>query len=297
MKILYLLIATLKFLAVAILILLLLLLLLVIIILMVPIKYRVYINKSEQIEVDATVKWLYSIVSMDIIYNSNDEMIRRFKIFGKVIGPRKPKKVRKSKRIRKSKKVKEAIKTDDSYMKPIKDQKEAVGQRESIEGHPKVEVEKDKKDKKVKKTKKAKKEKKVKKEKDTLKERINKIQSFTYKKELVADTFVLIKKLLKHLLPSTLYTEIEIGKEDPADTGQLIAKLSAFYPIYYSFASFVGNYEKECFYVKLDASGDIIIGKLVYETIKYIRKTSVKQVIKFIRKDRKGKNHGRKTAK
>ncbi len=276
MKILYLLIATLKFLGVAILILVLLLLLLVIIVLTVPIKYKVYINKSEQTNVDATLKWLYSIINVDIIYNSNGETIRKIKIFGRAIGPRKPKKVRKSKKINLRKK------SDDTYLNVVQAHKEQVKQKKNPEGPPK---------------KKNKKQKQTKKEKKDFKDTMRQVQSFTYKKELLTDTFVLIKRLLKDILPSRLYMEVEIGKEDPADTGQLIAKVSAFYPIYYSFASFVGNYEKECFYVKLDASGHIILGKLVYEIIRYIRKTSVKQFIKFIRKDRKGKNHGRKTAK
>ena len=88
--------------------------------------------------------------------------------------------------------------------------------------------------------------------------------------------------------------EVEIGKEDPADTGQLIAMLSALYPLYYSFASIVGNYEKECFYGKLEANGSFTLGRLIYEIIRYIRTTSVKQLIKFIRKDRKGNKDGRK---
>lgn len=290
---LYLLVAALKFIGIAILVLLLLLLLLVIIILTVPIKYSVYLNKSEEIDVNASVTWLYSMVGLDIIYNSKSEMIKRFKLFGKVIIPKQVKKKEKSQE-QVLKEAAEKVKMEQmcQLQEPVE-----IEKVEEIE----VEIEKiekvEEKSEKPKKNKKSKKEKKQKEEKDSFKEKFDKLQSFTYKRELFEDTLVLIKRLLKRILPSTLYLEVEIGKEDPADTGLLIAKVAAFYPLYYSFATISGNYEKECFYVKLDASGYITLGKLIYEIIKYIRKTSVKQLIKFIRKDRKGKNHGREVTK
>lgn len=272
MKILYLLIAVLKFLGIAILIVLLLLLLLVLIILTVPIKYRIYINKSDETYALASLRWLYFVAGMDIIYESGSEITTKFKLFGKVVGAKKPKKYKQSKQkdVRKSDHHIAMDKTSERLVTKEQDKKE------------------DKKEN-IKKSNKTTKSKKSKKKKGGLKEIIAQIQSFYYKKQLLADTINWIGKVFKRIWPSAIYMEIEVGKEDPADTGQLIALLSAFYPLHYSFASIIGNYEKECFYAKIDAKGDIVLGKLVYDFIKYIRTTSAKQLIKFIRKIRKGK--------
>ncbi|HHX60288.1 MAG TPA: DUF2953 domain-containing protein [Epulopiscium sp.] len=282
MKILYLLIATLKFLGIAVLILLLLLLLVVIIILAVPIKYSVYMEKSEAIYIYTRVKWLYSIVGMDIIYNSGNEITKKFKLFGIVVSPRKSKKL-------KSKIVKESkdYNTTDTISKQKKE--------ETIK-NKKISIKEGQEDTSTR-TKTKTKIKKSKEKKGSLKETIAQIQSFGYKRELIADTISWGGKLLKSISPSTLHMEIEIGKEDPADTGQLIAAVSALYPLYYTFMSIVGNYEKECFYGKLETNGDITLGRFIYDLIKYIRMESVKQFIKFARENRKGKKHGRKATK
>lgn len=261
MKILYLLIATLKFLGITILLLLLLLLLSVIIILIVPIKYSVYVNKSEDIYLHTTVKWLYSIVGMDIIYNSGSEITTKFKLFGIGIGRKKPNKFKKPQELKTT--VKPEVKLDTKPDEPIPTRKREVRPEK----------------------------------KGRFKDVINQIQAYTYKKELLTDTISWVGKILKRIRPSTLYMEIEIGKEDPADTGQLIGMISALYPLYYSFATIIGNYEKECFYGKINAKGHITLGQIVYDLIKYIRTKSVKQLIKFIKKDRKGKKDERKIRK
>lgn len=294
MNILYLLIAAFKFLAGSVIILLLLVLLLIVIVLAVPIKYKVYMNKSEALYVNANIKWLYSMVGLDIIYNSDGEVVKRFKVFGKVLGPRRPKRRKAPKKSQRPKpkqkpkqKPKPAKEPEYNKQTPEQDLVASSKARHQARDHHDKTPDQPIKENSNKKTKK-------KNNKSGFKEALTKIQSFLYKKELAADTVTLIKKLVKYLWPSRVKIELEIGMDDPADTGQLIAALSALYPIYYSFASIVGNYEKECFYGKIDASGSFTLGRLVYEILKYIRKASVKQLIKFIRKDRKGKDNGRK---
>ncbi len=273
MKILYLLIAALKFLGIAFLLLLLLVLLIVIIILTVPIRYSVYLNKSEDMYVYTKIKWLYSIIGMDIIYNSGSKTTKTLKLFGRPFVPQKFKRL-------KRKIVKKAVHTID--MDNIHNQQENANtskkSQDNQEDSPK-------------------KKKKSNNKKSGIKELIGQIQLFRHKKELFADTISWIGNLLKNLVPSTLYMEIEIGREDPADTGQLIATVSALYPLYYSFANIVGNYEKECFYAKIELNGDITLGRCIYDLIKYIRTSSVKALIKFTRENRKGKKDGRKVTK
>lgn len=151
--------------------------------------------------------------------------------------------------------------------------------------------------KQAKERKKGKKEKKVKKEKhkkEKSKNILKQVKNFHYKKELLEDTMIWIKKILEEIKPSKLYVDLEIGKDDPADTGKLIAKLSILYPFFHSIINIKGNYEKECFYAILETSGDITLGKFAYDFIQYIRTESVRQMIKFIKENRREKKDGRK---
>lgn len=262
MKILYLLVVVLKFLGILILSLLLLLLLLIAIILVVPVKYTLHANKEEETHAYASVKWLYSILSVEVIYDSKAELIKRYKLFGLTIGPRKPKKKKKTK-----------PKKENSLEKP----KEFTATKNK----------KAKKSKKVKqsnKSAKSKQNKKKKAKKTNIKDKIMKIQSFNYKKELLTDTISWIKDILKRIGPQHLDIYIEVGRQEPGQTGSIMAIVWAFYPLYYPFATIIGNYEKECLCGKIDANGSVTVGWLVYDAIKYIRKTSVKELIKFIRK-------------
>lgn len=254
MKILYLLVVVLKFLGILIVSLLVLLLLLIAIVLLVPIQYTLHANKEEEIYVYGSVKWLYSIVNVELIYSSQAELIKRFKLFGFKIGSRK-------KKNKKEKNKKEKQSTKKSK-KP----------QEIQEG------------KKSKKSKKGKKSKKTKETKSGLKDKLMTIQSFTYKKDLLADSTVWIKDILRRIWPDYLDIYLEVGREEPGQTGALMAVVWALYPLYYPYATIRGNYEKECICGKIDANGSITVGWLVYDFIKYIRKTSVKQLIKFIRK-------------
>lgn len=265
MNLLYLLIAILKIIGIALLIITLVLLFIIMLILFVPIKYKLYINKQDTIYASTYINWLYSIIGLEIIYESDQPINRFIKLFGKRIFFIKDKNQKKEKTLTK-KKVKNT-------------------QRKEIK------IEKKSKNKKVKKQKI-----KNKKQKSKLKDIFKLIKTFNHKKELLEDTFLWIKRILKEIIPSKLYVDLEIGKEDPADTGELLGKLAILYPFYYSFVKIKGNYEKKCFYAILDASGDICLGKLLYDFIQYIRTQSVKQMIKFIKENRKEKKDGRKVA-
>ena len=281
MKILYLLVAALKFVGILILVLLLLLLLIIMIILAVPIKYRISVNKSEEIDMDANIKWLYSAVNMDILYNSKDKVKKKLKLFGFKLDLNKPKKVKtfkESKGKKSQEKASVKLPRETPREIPTKLPKEDSPKQPSYTG--KEEPQKVKTNKKT-----------------GIKEMMNQIQAFDYKRDLLSDTIGWIGDLFKSIGPEYFYIYLEIGREDPADTGQLMALLSALYPYYYPAINIVGNYEKECLYGKLDISGDAVIGRLIYDFIKYIRTPSMKELIKIIRESRKGKGNGRKTSK
>lgn len=74
-------------------------------------------------------------------------------------------------------------------------------------------------------------------------------------KELLVDPFTYkafrrlligIWQLIKIIGPKEWDFEVILGKGDPADTGELIAKLTMLYPLYYKHGIVRGDYEKEC---------------------------------------------------
>lgn len=269
MNILYLLMTVLKFIGIIILIILITLLIIIISVLIIPIEYQVYINKQDSIYAKTDMRWLYSIMALEIIYDQDQIVHKTLKIFGKKVFPFKRKQVRQPKEYKQSAKP----------PKPVKQVKEK--QRTNV-------------NKTIKPSKHVKDKEKPKKKKTKSKNLLNNILDFKYKRELLEDTIEWIGKVLREIMPSKFFLSLEIGKDDPADTGQLIGMLAVLYPFYYSNINITGNYEKECFYGILKARGGFTLGKILYDFIKYVRKMSVGQMIKFIRQGRREKKHGRK---
>ncbi|NLI90405.1 MAG: DUF2953 domain-containing protein [Epulopiscium sp.] len=274
MEILHLFMIVLKFIGIIIAILLLLLLLLILIMLTVPIKYKLDLDKEEEIYAYTSFKWLFSLISINMEYHNSQELNIKYKILGIPIKPKKKMETRRNSRNshKKIEKV-ENRKANNVTTNDVKAKKKSKG------------IKKDTK-------------RKVKSKRNLgIKKLIKQIRSYSYKKDLLADTMVWIKDFIKRIAPNNLKIYLEIGKEDPADTGYIMATLSALYPLYYSFANIVGNYEKECLYVKIEADGKIALWQLIYSIIEYIRLESVKDLIKTVRTSRREKDNGRKTGK
>ena len=112
------------------------------------------------------------------------------------------------------------------------------------------------------------------------------------------ETIRAIKKcigaILKTVKPKTLYFDITIGREDPSDTGQLIAKLALFYPLYYRYGIVNGNYEEEGFWGKITTSGAFNIYHIVKPIVILLLNNSVRAYIKLILNSRKDDKHGNK---
>lgn len=292
MNILYLLMTMLKLIGITLLIILLVLLITIIAILLVPIKYYVYIHKQDTMYASTEIKWLYSIIALEIIYNEDQSITKLVKLFGKRVFPFKIKKTTKTKNIKKTKQQNKV----EKEVKIIRHNKIPIMQKtQSTEKVQETQKTKKQIKKETKKQKKIKRQRKTKKNKISFKKISNQILDFQYKKELLSDTIGWIRDILKEIKPSKLSANLEIGRDDPAATGSLMGMLATLYPFYYANINIIGNYEKECLYGTLKASGDLTLGRFLYDFIKYIRKTSVKQMIKFIWRDRKENKHGRKT--
>ncbi|MDE5818119.1 MAG: DUF2953 domain-containing protein [Lachnospiraceae bacterium] len=80
-------------------------------------------------------------------------------------------------------------------------------------------------------------------------------------------TFALAKRelgrLLKHIAPTKLRGSLTIGMGDPAATGQIIAIVSMFYPIYGNNVSITADFEEKCMRGSLYLKGRIRIITLI----------------------------------
>lgn len=80
-------------------------------------------------------------------------------------------------------------------------------------------------------------------------------------------TFALAKRelgrLLKHIAPTKLRGSLTIGMGDPAATGQIIAIVSMFYPIYGNNVSITADFDEKCMRGSLYLKGRIRIFTLI----------------------------------
>lgn len=80
-------------------------------------------------------------------------------------------------------------------------------------------------------------------------------------------TFALVKRelwnLLRHIAPTKLTGSLVIGMDDPAATGQIIAIVSMFYPIYGDHMSITPDFDEKCLQGSLYLKGRIRVITLI----------------------------------
>lgn len=96
-----------------------------------------------------------------------------------------------------------------------------------------------------------------------------------------------VGNILKTLRPKSLNFNITIGKEEPSDTGQLIAKLALLYPFYHRYGIINGNYEEEGFWGRIEVYGKFNLYHIIKPIIILVFNADVKAYIKIILKSRK----------
>jgi hypothetical protein len=70
-----------------------------------------------------------------------------------------------------------------------------------------------------------------------------------------------------------------IGKEDPADTGELMATLMALFPLYYKYGTIRGNYTTPCLWGEVYLVGKFNVWQLIYPVISYLLQPTVRRFI------------------
>jgi len=303
------LLGALKVIGIILLIVLLLILFLLTIVVSTPIKYKIKVEKIDQLVAIVRITYLFGLFMM--IFKYDDSILKyKMKIFfkkynkslnlkgeekdikndSKPTEDKKPSKDIKPKQYKKTVEDKQDEKLEKEMKKEIKEEikdkkieKEIKSKKDKNNKNPK----KDKKDiktKKTKKTKKPKKDKKPKKETNLI-EKINKIRDFSYIDNVIENLKIFLKKLLKHILPRKVSVVGQIGRENPDQTGQIFGILG----IINGFSgenikiNIKGNFEKEILEGKLYAEGKIRICYLLYISVILLIKKSTRRFIKFIK--------------
>ena len=103
----------------------------------------------------------------------------------------------------------------------------------------------------------------------------------------------LVKSLIIYIGPKAWSFELVVGKEEPAETGELMAKLIMFYPWYYQHGIIKGNYEAPGIWGGFLAEGKFCIGGILKRIIVFLWYRPVRESIKLILRRRKEEEDGK----
>ena len=107
-----------------------------------------------------------------------------------------------------------------------------------------------------------------------------------------------LKKLGKHLLPTKLRIEGELGLGDPAKTGQTIAKVYQFYPIYGEAIQLRGVYDRQVYNIFMELKGRLRLGIFVEIAVRLLLNANLRHWIsRLTKKDGEEGSEKKKKAK
>lgn len=235
------------------------------IILLAPIRYEAYWAKYETLSYDINVTYLWGIKGN--FYLDKGKKNHRISIFGRVLYKNEEQQVLNKDTMPKAESVRNESKINPQLKKVVKSN--VVQAEDAI--------------------------------KDESAETIEKISPAWAKEVLLnKQTYGAIKQIckciwciIKTIWPREWDFELIVGEEDPADTGELIAKLTMLYPLYYQHGIIQGNYEKACLEGGFLAKGGFTIGHIIWHVIRCVCSHSVRWFIKFIMELRKEEQNGK----
>lgn len=102
-----------------------------------------------------------------------------------------------------------------------------------------------------------------------------------------------LKYIFKRLMPNEFSFECIIGRRNPADTGELMAKLSLLYPFYAPYGNIQGDYEEECLQGGFLAHGHFRIISIVNALVILLLNREVRRYIRMILAIRKEERHAK----
>lgn len=103
-----------------------------------------------------------------------------------------------------------------------------------------------------------------------------------------------LRRVLKTLKPYFIWFELIIGKEDPADTGELIAGLSLLFPWYYPYGMIAGNYDEKGLWGSVQARGRFRLITLVHIVIRLMMHKETREYLYLLINTGKESGNGSK---
>ncbi len=91
-------------------------------------------------------------------------------------------------------------------------------------------------------------------------------------------------KLLKHIMPKKLKGNVIYGFEDPCKTGQVLAGISAFYPIYYKHVNICPDFTQNILLGNVELKGRIYVCFLVKTALRVLFDKNIQRILKMIKK-------------
>lgn len=294
---------------------------LTILLLILPIEYWAEGEKYEEMTVHARLRIFYLLTVVFEFENGKETL--EYRICGKRMGEEKKTSSKdKNKLKEKVKPIKKEKKVNDNKVLPVT--KEHEEKKVQVEVQTKVQEHKIKKPDQVKeipnqeKQKTPKFDKEVKnsihkeskehttsydkEDKSRFKDKLENIKDIYYQVKVLWDDperrglLRAIKKLGVRLMrvinPKLFRFKVIIGREDPADTGELLAKASFAYPWYGKYGIIQGNFEEAGLWGEMIVEGRLCLGQIIGPFIRFFLNHSVRHYIKIILDTRKEERNG-----
>lgn len=308
MNILLILLGILKVIGIIIGIILALILIILMVIMFSPIRYRIEAERYENIKGEAEVKWIFGIIKAFVSVTSDFDVKYTVKIFHKKFdNSDNDKKTEKdenrnnSKTIEAMEKKSENKETDVKFKKPQENNKtidKNISNTENKEIKKTVIKEEKKvsqpvrrvnvsdienKNVKIESKKTNENNKKVYKEEkeDSIIKKLNAIEN---KKEILKATILFIKRIFKGILPKNIYANMEIGAGEPSLTGYIMGVYGVGKSKYGDSINIKPYFEGFKIEGIFKTKGKIIIGKLLFDTARFVFTKPVFVLIKNILK-------------
>ncbi|MGL4362302.1 MAG: hypothetical protein ACRCSG_03355 [Cellulosilyticaceae bacterium] len=96
------------------------------------------------------------------------------------------------------------------------------------------------------------------------------------------EVFKLIKNIFNQIKPKYIFFNVCIGKDNAADTGELIAQLMILYPWLHKYGTVEGNYIQKGIWGDVEVKGSIRLYCFIKIIIKFAIKKEVREYVKII---------------
>lgn len=113
-----------------------------------------------------------------------------------------------------------------------------------------------------------------------------------YRKGFTRGTKRLIVDLFSELKPDSIYFNLLIGRENPADTGELLALITMLYPLYARYGVIQADFEEEGIWGEVKARGRLRLYRLIKPFVVFGLNKSVRNYVKIILNIRKDDSNG-----